>query len=778
MSRLALSIVLAALALTGQAAAIGQEQARQVAQQFLSTLARTHAHDNTLTAVTPTAMRAPAATQQASPCYIFNARDAFVIVAGDDSGAPVLGYGDNATLDPGNLPAPLLQLLEQHAHSAAPQHIGTRAVTPVYPLLKSNWGQHAPYNLQCPVIDSDSTRAPTGSVATALAQVLNYHKYPSRPTRDIPSYYCEQLHLDIPLVLRDTFPLWSSVKDYYKADVTDMTATAVSQVLQFCAQAIETDYGTQSKASAQRIIEVLPDLFNYAKTIKYLRRKYYTSSEWNDLIVDELNNRRPVIYRSASFAGESHSFVIDGIDSEGRFHVNWGCDGSGNGYFLLNELKADDSHDLLDTDAAMITGIMPYTSSYGVRNDGTLAFYDLSVKQQRYTRSTASAPFDGVSVTGRFSNCGAYSTAYDMGFELVGNLGQVQQYILVGTADPISPNRGVTHDWNIPIDATLPAGSYELRPVSRLKDVGKWMPCTGGEANYAIATISGNTLTLTPMGNSGEVSLTVDSATTHGPAQVGREEEVRATLTNTGTATMANVYLLVNGKCEDATLCHATPGTSGDIALQWVPQATGLHTVSIATDREGTSTLWRGTATIIEPQPATLTCTAPKMVGIVLGKVINSGTFEMTTTVTNAGTRTYCDKVVAHLYRMLNDSVSGLHGVKAQEVDLARGGTGEARFAFGNLQEREMFYATISYYDNGALVQMAVTPTYTMLGDLRRGDVNGDHNVDIGDLNIVLNIILGLDTSHYGGRDDVNGDGVVDISDINIIINIILGILT
>lgn len=55
------------------------------------------------------------------------------------------------------------------------------------------------------------------------------------------------------------------------------------------------------------------------------------------------------------------------------------------------------------------------------------------------------------------------------------------------------------------------------------------------------------------------------------------------------------------------------------------------------------------------------------------------------------------------------------------------------------------------------------------------GDVNGDGVVDISDLNIVVNIILGKkQSSEYGGRDDVSGDGNTDVLDINMIINKIL----
>lgn len=67
-----------------------------------------------------------------------------------------------------------------------------------------------------------------------------------------------------------------------------------------------------------------------------------------------------------------------------------------------------------------------------------------------------------------------------------------------------------------------------------------------------------------------------------------------------------------------------------------------------------------------------------------------------------------------------------------------------------------------------------VTDKYTSSGG-EKGDVNGDGVVDITDVNILLNIILGFDqASNYDGRADVDGNGDIDISDVNETLNIIL----
>lgn len=59
--------------------------------------------------------------------------------------------------------------------------------------------------------------------------------------------------------------------------------------------------------------------------------------------------------------------------------------------------------------------------------------------------------------------------------------------------------------------------------------------------------------------------------------------------------------------------------------------------------------------------------------------------------------------------------------------------------------------------------------------ETKKGDVNGDGIVDVSDVNILINIILGSDqASKYDGRADVNGDGSVDVADVNEIVNLML----
>ncbi len=58
--------------------------------------------------------------------------------------------------------------------------------------------------------------------------------------------------------------------------------------------------------------------------------------------------------------------------------------------------------------------------------------------------------------------------------------------------------------------------------------------------------------------------------------------------------------------------------------------------------------------------------------------------------------------------------------------------------------------------------------------DYLKGDVNGDGEVNIADINMLISIILGGE-DNTNGRSDVNEDGEVNIADINAVIAIILG---
>ena len=76
-----------------------------------------------------------------------------------------------------------------------------------------------------------------------------------------------------------------------------------------------------------------------------------------------------------------------------------------------------------------------------------------------------------------------------------------------------------------------------------------------------------------------------------------------------------------------------------------------------------------------------------------------------------------------------------------------------------------------SKWSNIEQVTLSATADEGLLGDL-----NQDGSVDVLDINILINIVLGKDNAdNYGTRAYINDDDVIDSNDINLLINIALG---
>ena len=56
-----------------------------------------------------------------------------------------------------------------------------------------------------------------------------------------------------------------------------------------------------------------------------------------------------------------------------------------------------------------------------------------------------------------------------------------------------------------------------------------------------------------------------------------------------------------------------------------------------------------------------------------------------------------------------------------------------------------------------------------------KGDLNGDKNLNVSDVMLLVNIILGGDVQSYNTyAADVNGDGDITVSDVQLLVNVIL----
>ncbi len=114
-------------------------------------------------------------------------------------------------------------------------------------------------------------------------------------------------------------------------------------------------YGSRATQTAAR--NAFNSSFNYSPAAQIVRSNDYTVSEWQNLLINELDHGRPMYYRGDD--GESgHAFVCDGYRGSNEFHFNWGYRGSfQENYFYLDDLTPG-SHNFTEDQAAII-GIYP-----------------------------------------------------------------------------------------------------------------------------------------------------------------------------------------------------------------------------------------------------------------------------------------------------------------------------------------------------------------------------------------------------------------------------------
>ena len=209
-------------------------------------------------------------------------------------------------------------------------------------LMKSEWGQDEPYNSKCPP-SSASVLPPAGCGATAMAQVMNYHRWPEKGTgshtynwtRDDGQVLALSANFGQTAYRWDLMPTNCAIFRY-----TDEEADAVSTLLYHCGVAANMNYRTaESSSYAYDVCSAFHTYFGYSDHAQLRHRSYYSATDWMTMLLGELNAGRPVLYggtntENGKYSG--HIFVVDGYEANGLVHVNWGWDSQFNGMFDIS----------------------------------------------------------------------------------------------------------------------------------------------------------------------------------------------------------------------------------------------------------------------------------------------------------------------------------------------------------------------------------------------------------------------------------------------------------
>lgn len=338
-----------------------EEDARQLAAEYFSS------HSDMLRAPASNAsMRHcwTARQQDGTPAfYVFNRGedDGFVLISADDRARTVLGYSDHGHFVTDDMPANLREWLDGYSrdirfaatlparrpkYRLQAHNQEDYSFRPVAPLVHVHWGQTDPYNMDCP--EKKGEKCVTGCVATAAAQVMAFHQWPTRG-KGSHSYYWKrsktdsvELSVDFSTATYD----WSLMDTVYNSRSEQSHKEEVAKLMYHVGVSCEMEYGLNkeggSSAYYYKMMNALVNNFSYDKGLRVLKKDYMGEKTFLDSIYLDLKKGWPVYFSGQTVEGGGHAFVCDGIDRDGLVHINWGWNGHDDAYFSVSALDPED----------------------------------------------------------------------------------------------------------------------------------------------------------------------------------------------------------------------------------------------------------------------------------------------------------------------------------------------------------------------------------------------------------------------------------------------------
>ena len=483
---------------------ISEEEALQRASHFLSAPAA-----QSIARKAP--RHAPRLTTAVSndTYYIFNddANGGFVIVSGEECTPDILGYSEQGTFDAKHVPINVKAWLDGYkaqikAAAASTTLTATSDTyvsrTPIAPLLRTEWNQHSPFNLLCPM--DNGKQCVTGCVATAMAQVMNYWQHPAQTTGTIPNRVAERLEFTHPDIAAGTAIDWANMPRADWEATTEAQQKAVSELMLYCGMAVQMDYGANSSAAySKNVAPALSNYFGYSNGICFVGRTSYNYEDWLYTIYNELRMGHPVYYSGQS-SSSGHAFICDGYASEDYYHIDWGWGGNYNGFFRLQVMNPQgrgtgggSSSDGYTNWQYAILGCVP---SGHADTKAALACHSITTNQTTTQRSATTGSFQNVAITPTL-----FVTTHAAGIDYALALYQddMQRSLLSSATTSARVGDILSKSINVSISEEVADGEYQIVPVCRKSGESSWQRCLDSEVVYVKAVISGQTLTLTPM---------------------------------------------------------------------------------------------------------------------------------------------------------------------------------------------------------------------------------------------------------------------------------------
>ena len=286
--------------------------------------------------------------KQSDAYYVVNTGEGFVLVSTDDQMPEILGYSNQGEYDEANIPPALRMWLDsydsvfrswQKVQSASNTSLRinekyspkVHVLDSVAPLIVTRWGQGKPYNIFCPQ-DCNGHRCPTGCVTTALAQIMNYWKWPQQGEGEQTlEYVCKEdsSYTQSYTVNFDTTYHWEQMREEYRSfDTMDVSVVAVATLMYHLGVAQDMHYtndgtGVSYIEEREKSFPALFSHFNYDTNVQILAKDYIDMDSLECILHEELMRNRPIFVSGNDSIAGGHAFVCDGYEDH-YFHFNWG----------------------------------------------------------------------------------------------------------------------------------------------------------------------------------------------------------------------------------------------------------------------------------------------------------------------------------------------------------------------------------------------------------------------------------------------------------------------
>ena len=574
---LALLSAMFLLILSAWGAPVTQDQAREAAATFMQ--------QKQSSVLTPRMAAQSPSMQIAANTgyyYIYNVGNdnGFVIVSGDDRTNPILGYSTEGHFDATKVPSNMQAMLDGYAAQlqrlatmsdveaatvlAAPrraQSVNTR--NSIAPLITTKWDQATPYWNHCPqFMNSDDEAdgyelAYTGCVATAMSQIMYFHKYPAEITQEIPSYtftYSDG-NYNYGTYTMDALPPttfdWEHMRDTYTGAEDEVYTDAVAKLMLYVGCSVKMQYGVSSSGAYTDDIPKGFGYFGYGSKIAF--RIDYDQQSWDDLVYNELAAGRPMIYNGTAGSGGGHSFICDGFEAGDYFHINWGWGGMGNGYFQLSIMNpsasgigGSSSSEGYNMKQNVIYNIIPGGVAPGDDDDDEpmLTATNIECNTSWFERERLSDPFklcNSKWVKIGFSDHSGSGKRFKNGLALYDPANDTYTMIpgtdsygfATVTTSALGESRkigyGVDSRYTTMLFGAGMTGTYRLVPMYLLEGTDQWKPMKESDRFYLELNMTQSSATVSkhPI-----VNLTVTGWEFTGGEKVGVKEQVHATIHN------------------------------------------------------------------------------------------------------------------------------------------------------------------------------------------------------------------------------------------------------